>query len=188
METKTLHIKNMVCNRCIKVIQEEFEKNGIQISDIQLGKIELTCQLTDNQLMIVKQIIKENGFELLDEKKNQIVNLIKTTIINRVHYDKDSLDINFSEYLSSKIGYEYSYLSKQFSLFEGTTIEKYIIKQKIEFAKELIEYGKLSLKEVSFKLGYSSVQYFSNQFKKVVGVSPSEYKKSNLSRVGLDQV
>lgn len=173
-----LHIKNMVCNRCIKVVQEEILKLGFQIKDIELGKVELNKVPNEAEIQTIRQVLSENGFELIDDKKSKTIAEIKTIIIEHVHYDKEKAKyINFSDFLADEIGYDYSYLSTLFSSVEGKTIEKYIINQKIEKVKELLVYNELSLKEISFQLGYSSVQHLSNQFKKITGLSPSHFKK-----------
>jgi len=185
-----LHVKNMVCNRCIKVIKDEFEAIGLNIEHIELGLVKLSNDIDDETQLKVKSLLEENGFELIDDKKSQIIDKIKTLIIKYIHYDNTGDDvINSSDYLAKEIGYDYSYLSKLFSSVVGITIEKYIINQKLERVKELLIYDELSLKEIAFQLGYSSVQYLSNQFKKNTGLTPSQFKelKGN-QRKPLDEV
>ncbi len=185
-----LHVKNMVCNRCIKVIKDEFEEIGLTIDHIELGVVNLSEDLDDSALLKVKSLLNENGFELIDDKKSQIIDKIKTLIIQNIHYGKDIPDANnCSVFLASELGYDYSYLSKLFSSVVGLTIEKYIINQKLEKVKELLIYDELSLKEIAYQLGYSSVQYLSNQFKKNTGLTPSQFKnlKEN-QRKPLDEV
>ena len=134
--------------------------------------------------------MQENGFELVDNRKSRIIDQIKTTIIELVHHHKEKPDhINISDFLAKEMGYDYSYLSNLFSSVEGTTIEKYHIHQKIEKVKELLVYDELTLNEISFNLGYSSVQHLSNQFKKITGLSPSHFKKLKaFKRKPLDEV
>ncbi len=190
METKTLHIKNMVCNRCIKVVGEELEKLGIKVNLIELGNVELKKPLDKEETVKVKEVLYENGFELIDDKKSLIIEKIKTLVIELIHYQKEKAQrINYSDFISSEIGYDYSYLSNLFSSVEGTTIEKYIINQKIEKVKELLVYDELNLNEIAFQLGYSSVQHLSSQFKKVTGLSPTHFKsiKEN-KRKPLDRI
>ncbi len=190
METKTLHIKNMVCNRCIKVVGEELEKLGIKVNLIELGNVELKKPLDKEETVKVKKVLSENGFELIDDKKSLIIEKIKTLVIELIHYQKEKAQrINYSDFISSEIGYDYSYLSNLFSSVEGTTIEKYIINQKIEKVKELLVYDELNLNEIAFQLGYSSVQHLSSQFKKVTGLSPTHFKsiKEN-KRKPLDRI
>ena len=190
MESTTLHIKNMVCNRCIKVVGEEFTKLGFKISLIELGKLEIQNQITDSDLKKIKTVLRENGFDLIDDRKSRIIDQIKTAIIALIHHDIKKPDyINISDFLAEEIGYDYSYLSKLFSSVEGTTIEKYIIHQKIEKVKELLVYDELTLNEIAYHLGYSSVQHLSSQFKKVIGLSPSHFKKiKEFKRKPLDEV
>ena len=178
MVEATLHIKNMVCNRCIKVVDEEISKLGFKIKSIELGKVVLSRKPNETEKEKIEISLYNNGFELIDDKKSKTIAEIKTIIIEHVHYNKEKSEhINFSDFLAKRIGNDYSYLSTLFSSVEGTTIEKYIINQKIEKVKELLVYDELSLNEISFQLGYSSVQHLSNQFKKITGLSPSHFKK-----------
>ena len=190
MKYTTLHIKNMVCNRCIKVINDEFKKLNLKIVTIELGKVELTSPPNESMLSKIKNVLNENGFELIDDKKSKIIDHIKTLVIEITHYGKIVPEsINISEFISKEIGYDYSYLSNLFSSVEGITIEKYTINQKIEKVKELLVYDELSLKEISYQLGYSSVQHLSNQFKKITGMTPSYFKKlKETRRRPLDEV
>lgn len=173
-----LHIKNMVCPRCIKVVREELEKLNITVNQIELGKVSTPSILSEEQIKTVKVVLEENGFELIDDKKSKLIESIKTLIIEKIHHSNVAFEsINSSDYISDKLGYDYSYLSNLFSSVEGITIEKYIINQKIEKVKELLVYDELTLNEISYQLGYSSVQHLSNQFKKVIGLTPSHFKK-----------
>jgi AraC-like DNA-binding protein len=180
----------MVCHRCIKVVNEEFANLGLQIKSIELGSVDLEKPADNFQLEKIKKVLLDNGFELIDDKKSRIIEQIKTTIIQLIHYQKEKAAyINISDFISNELGYDYSYLSNLFSSVEGTTIEKYIINHKIEKVKELLVYNELSLSEISYQLGYSSVQHLSNQFKKITGLSPSHFKKlKNLKRKPLDNV
>ncbi len=190
MSSTILHIKNMVCPRCIKVVRDEFEKLGLNIEHIELGKVIISNNLQDNIIIKIREVLIENGFELIDDKKSKIIDSIKTLIIEEIHYSENPFNsINSSEYIANKIDYDYSYLSNLFSSNVGITIEKYIINQKIEKVKELLVYDELTLSEISYKLGYSSVQHLSSQFKKVIGLSPSQFRnlKEN-KRQPLDKV
>ncbi len=183
MAATTLHIKNMVCNRCIRVVTEELTKLGLQIKTVELGEAVVTDEPGDEKLEQIGNVLSKNGFELIDDRKGQMIDHIKTVIIELIHYQKEKGEhVNFSDYLSKKIGYDYSYLSNLFSSVEGTTIEKYIIHQKIEKAKELLVYDELTLSEISWQLGYSSVQHLSRQFKKITGLTPSHFKKVKENR------
>ena len=190
MDTTTLHIKNMVCKRCIKVVSDEFEKLGLQIEEIELGRVKIASQLSEKKLEEARKVLDENDFELINDKKSQLIDQIKTLIIERIHHSEKPLEpINSSDYIANKIGLDYSYLSHLFSSVEGITIEKYTILQKTEKVKELLVYDELSLKEISYQLGYSSIQHLSQQFKKVTGLSPSHFKKGKeKKRKPLDQV
>lgn len=173
----------MVCDRCIKVVKDEFKTLNIEIDSIELGTVYLKEFIDDAQLSTIKKVLDDNGFELIGDKRSQIIDQIKTLIIEITHYEKRVPEaLNISEYISKEVGYDYSYLSNLFSSVEGITIEKYTIKQKIEKAKELLVYDELSLKEISYQLDYSSVQHLSNQFKKITGMTPSYFKKLKETR------
>ncbi len=180
MDDNTIHIyiKNMVCNRCIKVVKEEFEKLGLQIKNIQLGDVEVVNDQTKLDMQKIDSVLVENGFELLDNRNSRIIEKIKVSIINMIKTvdEGKDLNINFSKYLSDEIGLNYHYLSTLFSSLEGITIEQYIIHLKIEKVKELLVYDELTLSEIAYRLGYSSVQHLSNQFKKITGLTPSYFK------------
>ncbi|MCF6241365.1 MAG: AraC family transcriptional regulator [Bacteroidales bacterium] len=183
VDTTKIYIKNMVCPRCIKVVSEEFGKLGFNIRSIKLGEVELENKLNDKDYENISEVLLENGFELIDDKRSRIIDKIKTSIIELVHYHKDKPEhINISDYLVENIGYDYSYLSRIFSEVESITIEKYFIYQKIERVKELLIYDELTLSEIAWDLGYSSVQHLSNQFKKITGLSPSHFKKLKENR------
>ena len=180
---KTLFIKNMVCNRCIRVVKEELTNLGLIVKNIELGRVEITGQPESVSNDKIRDVLKENGFELIDDKKSRLIGQIKTIVIEFIHHNKEKAEhINFSDFLSKEVGYDYSYLSNLFSSVEGTTIEKYIINQKIEKVKELLVYDELSLNEIAYEIGYSSVQHLSNQFKKITGLSPTHFKKIKETR------
>jgi AraC-like DNA-binding protein len=189
-----ISVKNMVCGRCVKVVREELENLGLKIIDINLGSVTLDKKPSASQLIKVASTLSENGFELLDEKGAKTIEQIKNIIIDVIHYNKGNKkeSENFSSYISKKLNLDYNYLSGLFSSIEGITIEKYIILQKIEKVKELLVYDELSLGEIAFNLGYSSVQHLSNQFKSVTGITPSQFKqnhsKSSAGRKPLDKI
>ena len=190
-ETKSIYIKNMVCNRCIKVVKEEFEKLGLQIKNIQLGEVEVANDPSSIDMEKIHDALVNNGFELLDNKNSKIIEKVKVSIINlinTINTGKD-ININFSEYLANETSLNYHYLSTLFSSLEGITIEKYIIQLKIEKVKELLVYGELTLSEIAYRLGYSSVQHLSNQFKKITGLTPSYFKSlKSKNRKPLDSI
>jgi len=190
-ETQSIYIKNMVCNRCIKVVSEEFEKLGLIIKNIQLGEVEILKDESKLDMIKIENVLKINGFELLDNKSSKIIEKVKILIIDMIRKvdSGEDIEINFSEYLAKETGLNYNYLSSLFSSLEGITIEKYIIHQKIEKVKELIVYGELTLSEIAFRLGYSSVQHLSNQFKKITGLTPSYFKSlKSKNRKSLDDI
>lgn len=184
-----LYIKNMVCNRCIAAVEHELEKLGIDSCNVSLGEIELKQELSKDKIEELGKNLQSLGFELLDNNKRQLIEKIKNIIIKQVHYNDDENRKNFSDILSNTLHKDYSYLSGLFSEVEGITIEKYIINQKIEKVKELIIYDQLSLSEIAFQLGYSSVAHLSTQFKKTTGLTPSHFKKvGNSKRNPLDKI
>ena len=179
----------MVCNRCILVVKQELEKLQIESNKVTLGEIETTIDLPKEKIQQLAINLNALGFELLDNAKQQIIEKIKNIIIQQVHYTPDESHHNFSEILSNTLLKDYSYLSRLFSEVEGITIEKYAINQKIEKVKELIIYDELSLSEIAYKLGYSSVAHLSNQFKKVTGLTVTYFKKIGQNkRKPLDEV
>lgn len=177
-----LHIKNMVCNRCKILIKDELTKFGLHPTSIELGEVEIKEELNSNEKDELNNVLQSFGFDLIDNKKSLLIEKIKNTIVDLVHYSDDHLKTNFSQYISNKLHHDYSYLSNLFSEVEGTTIEKYFIAQKIEKVKELLKYDELSLSEIADRLGYSSVAYLSNQFKKQTGLTPSFYKTLKQNR------
>lgn len=190
MGTLKLHIKNMVCARCNKVVAEELEKLGYQVLQVSLGEAEISKADNVFDIAKIKEVLIANGFELLDDRKTQLIEQIKLAIIDLVHRQGEAdLHINTSDYLAEKLGMDYSYLSSLFSAHEGITIEKYLILQRVERVKELLVYNELSLKEIAYQLGYSSVAHLSNQFKKVTGLTPSYFKEiKDNKRKTIDQV
>lgn len=185
-----LFIRNMVCNRCIMVVRDELNKMELQPSQVTLGEAEIEGDLDANRKEMLKQRLASLGFELLDDKKAMLVEKIKNAIIEIIHHGED-LDnrLKFSRQIQQKVGVDYHQLSTLFSETEGTTIEKYIILQRIEKVKELLVYNELNLSEIAFKTGYSSVQHLSTQFKKVTGLTPSHFKEiKDNKRKPLDQV
>jgi AraC family transcriptional regulator len=185
-----LYIKNMVCDRCILVVRQELDKLQLGYKNIQLGEVELSEQPVAEQIMDLKSRLQLLGFELLDDKKSTLVEKIKSSIIQLIHgTDAEELTKKLSVLLSEKLYLDYHYISGLFSSVEGMTIEKYVILQRIEKAKELLMYAELTVSEIADKLGYSSVQHLSQQFKKTTGLTPSHFKslKKNM-RIPLDKV
>lgn len=187
---QTIYIKNMVCDRCILVVRQLLDRLGIGYKNVQLGHVELNVELEKDQLKNLNEILLNSGFEILDDKRTRIVEKIKNVIVSLVQgYNEDDLNIKVSSTLAEKLGMDYHYLTTLFSSVEGITIEKYVILQRIEKVKELLIYDELSLGEISFKLGYSSVQHLSNQFKKITGLTPSQFKQlKDRKRTPLDKI
>lgn len=184
-----LYIKNMVCNRCKMVVKSELEKLGINPLSVELGEVSIDKELKTSEKEQLNSVLKNLGFELIDDKKSRYIEKIKSLIIKLIHEQNNDLKITLSDYLSQNVYHDYYYLSNLFSEIEGTTIEKYFIAQKIERVKELLAYKELSLAEIAFQLNYSSVAHLSNQFKKVTGLSPSHFKNIRLGeRKPLDEV
>lgn len=174
----------MVSLRCKLLVKQELEKLGLHHISIELGMIEIKEDITEEQKQELKLSLATSGLELLDDKKSILVDKIKSVIIEMIHYAEEIPQGSYSDYISEKLGYNYIYLSNLFSEVKGITIQHFIIKHKIEKAKELILYDELNLTEISYRLHYSSVAHLSNQFKKVTGHSPSFYKKLGEKRKG----
>lgn len=186
---RVLFIKNMVCNRCVFMVQNEIEKLGLSIQSIKLGEVELKQEPSVSEKEALNKALVALGFYLIDDKKSQLITKIKSTIVELVHHRDNELKMNLSDFLSAELGHDYNYLSNLFSEVEGKTIEKYFIAQKVEKIKELLVYDELSLSEIAHQLNYSSVAYLSNQFKKVTGLTPSHFKKIRENkRKPLDEV
>jgi AraC-like DNA-binding protein len=186
----TLTIKNMVCNRCIKVVKEELEKLDIDVRSIILGEAIVSGEEKDLPITKIKNVLTENGFELIEDKKAKTIEQIKIIVIEHIYNDSEKdKDKNISKVLVEKTGYDYNYLSSLFSSIENITIEHFFILQKIERAKELLKYGELTLSEIAYQLSYSSVQHLSNQFKKVTGLTASQFKELTYKeRKPIDQI
>lgn len=177
-----LYIKYMVSLRCKMLVKEELKKLGLHYVVVDLGVVEILEDITQQQRSQLKENLLRSGLELMDDKKSILIEKIKTLIIEMVHYSEDVPKINYSEYISEKLNYDYTYLSNIFSEVKGITIQQFIIINKIERVKELLLYDELNLTEISYRLNYSSVAHLSNQFKKVTGLTPSFFKKLKQKR------
>lgn len=187
---KKLLIKNMVCDRCITVVRQQIEALGHQISQVELGQVELARPLNASSLKDVESALLGHGFELLKGTDAIAVEKVKKLILDHLyrHVQKPN-SMNFSDYLAQETTMNYFALSKLFSSTEGITIEKYLILQKIERVKELLVYNQKSLSEIAFELEYSSVAHLSRQFKNVTGLTPSSFKKLGIEgRKSLDKI
>ena len=187
----SLSVKNMVCNRCIYMVDRLFREAGLEPLSVRLGEVELAGPPTEQELAALQPKLQEFGFELLNDQKSRIIEKIKTVIIEYIQdapAARQPIPV-FSEFLSATLHRDYSYLSKLFSEVEGITIEKFLIRQKIEKVKEWLVYDELSLGEIADRLGYSGVAHLSNQFKKTTGFTPTEFRKQkDHHRRPLDQV
>ncbi len=184
-----LYIKNMVCIRCKMVVKAELEKLGIGYILIELGQVEISQELSSEQMSQLDVALRRSGLELIDDKKGVLIEKIKCIIIETVHYSEEKIKVNLSDYISDKLNYDYTYLASLFSEVTGITIEKFYIGHKIEKAKELLVYNELNLTEIAYNLGYSSVAHLSNQFKKFTGLTPSHFKKlKNKRRLMLENL
>ena len=185
-----IHIKNMVCDRCIMAVRGELDRLGLEYRNVQLGLVELANAPDKQLIMLLREGLEAKGFEWLDDKRSQVVEKIKNTIIELVHRtDGSDFNLKLSAHLEITIGLDYHYLSTLFSSVEGISIERYSILQRIERVKELIMYNEKNLSEIAFELGYSSVQHLSQQFKKVTGLTPSAFKAlDNKRRRPLDRI
>ena len=177
-----LYIKYMVSIRCKMVVKAELEKLGLNHLVVDFGEVEIADSISADKREQLKIALLKSGLELMDDKKAILIEKIKTVIIEMVHYDDDKPKTNFSDYLTEKLSYDYTYLANLFSEVTGVTIEYFIIAHKIERVKELLIYDELNLTEISYKLNYSSVAHLSTQFKKVTGLTPSFYKQLKKKR------
>lgn len=158
------------------LVKQELINNGLHPLKVELGEVEISKTLTQAQKDKLNADLNRFGFELIDDKKSQLIEKIKNVIVEQVHYSDEHLKTSFSKFLSRQLHHDYTYLSNLFSEVQGTTIEQYFIAQKIEKVKELLVYGELSLSEIAVKLNYSSVSHLSKQFKKITGLTPSHFK------------
>ncbi|GAO43977.1 helix-turn-helix domain-containing protein [Flavihumibacter petaseus] len=184
-----LYIKNMVCDRCIMTVEKELEAQQLPWKMVRLGEVELVKTPSETELKRLNQRLSGLGFELLDDKRSQVVEKIKNAIVSLVHRGEDDHNLKMSAYLEQKLEMDYHSLTTLFTAVEGVTIEKYLILQRIERVKELLWYDELSLSEIADQTGYSSVQHLSQQFKKVTGTTPSAFRASREnSRRPLDKL
>ena len=178
----------MVSLRCKMMVKQELEKLDIKYMALELGMVELLKTITENQKAQLKANLLKSGLELMDDKKSILIEKIKNVITEMIHYSDELPKVNYSDYISEKLGYDYTYLANTFSEVKGITIQQYIINNKIEKVKELLLYDELNLSEISFKLHYSSAAHLSNQFKKITGLTPSYYKKLRKKRGNLENM
>lgn len=172
----------MVCPRCISSVKDIFEKLKILVSTVEMGEVILPEKLNGHQIQAVESELKQVGFELIDTRVNKIVEDIKKLCLDYLNLGMDNENLKLSSFITKHLAYDYSYLSDLFSSIEGKTIEQYFIRQRIEKVKELLVYDQLSLTEISYQTGFSSVHHLSAQFKKVTGLTPSHFKKIGVEK------
>jgi len=175
--SNTVYIKNMICPRCITAVSGILGELDIPYTSIKLGEVDLVSTLNSTNKTGLSKQLQDSGFSMINDRKSQIIEQMKTLVVNKIHHSSNELDIKWADYISKKLHLDYKYLGSLFSSVESITFEQYIINQKIERIKELIVYDELNLSEIAFKLNYSSVAYLSNQFKKVTGMTPTQFKK-----------
>lgn len=167
----------MVCPRCITSVEQILKKNNLQANYVRLGEVELTKEPGKTELQQFAEDLKQTGFELLDDQKMQLIEQVKNLLIQKVQSGTVEEHFSVSKYISENIYKDYSSVSRLFSEVEGITIEQFFILQKIEKTKEWLVYNEQSLSQIAFNLGYSSTQHLSSQFKKITGMTPSQFKE-----------
>jgi len=188
-DQNTLHVKNMVCPRCIDTVKEIFEDLRIKTSSVKLGEVSVLTALSNDKHTQLSEALVKRGFELLEDSKSKYITQIKAILINQIHHKNEALKVNFSDLLSDKLNHDYSYLSRLFSTVEGITIERYILMQKIERVKELIFYNEFTLSEIAYQMNYSSTAHLSTQFKKETGMTPTQFKNQRtILRKSIDAI
>ncbi len=185
----TIYIKNMVCNRCVMVVERLLRELDIEQVSVTLGEAVLASGLDEHKLVELKKALQAVGFELIDDRRSRLIEQVKNAIVELVHHSDNNLKTNLSDYVAERTHHDYGYISNLFSEIENTTIEKYFIAQKIERVKELLVYDEMNLNEIADQIGYSSAAHLSAQFKKVTGLTPSHFKQiKDKKRKPLDEV
>ena len=179
-----LYIKNMVSNRCKMIVKSELEEFGLHYIIVDLGEVEIMENISEEQRNLLNLSLEKSGLGLLDDRKRVLIEKIKNIIVDLVYFSEQQPKINLSDYLSGKLNYDYTYLANLFSDSQNETIEHFFLNHKIERVKELLVYDEISLTEIAFKLHYSSVAHLSNQFKKITGLTPSNYKDMRIKNPG----
>ncbi len=178
----------MVSLRCKLKVKDELASLGIEARSIDLGVVDLLSDISRDQRKQLQDSLRLSGLELLDDNKSILIERIKNVIVEMIHYSDEMPTQNFSEYISEKLNYDYTYLSNTFSEVKGITIQQFITLNKIERVKELLLYDELNLTEIAYKLHYSSVAHLSNQFKKITGLTPSYFKKMKARNSNLESL
>ena len=179
----------MVSARCKMAVKEELKKLGLHFVLVDLGEVETMEEPTLLQLEQFRIGLHSSGLELMDDKKGVLIEKIKNVIIEMIHHSDEVIKTNFSDYLSEKLKYDYTYLSNLFTEVQGTTIAQFITAHKIERIKELMMYDELNITEIAWRMNYSSVAHLSNQFKKITGLSPSQFKQlKDRKRMNIEEI
>jgi AraC family transcriptional regulator len=185
-----IHIKNMVCDRCKMIVRQQLENLGFAVREIALGSAEIIPDPDEDQMQLIAAALKVPGFELINKETDKTVEAIKNVVIELVHHsDLSEMNTPYSDLIANRLGKDYAHLSRLFSNSQDTTIERFIIQQKTEKIKELLEYGELNLNEIAYQMGYSSSAHLSTQFKSITGSTPSQFKASGRAgRKSIDKV
>jgi AraC family transcriptional regulator len=180
----------MVCDRCQMIVRQQIENLGFTVEKVALGQAEITPDPNEEQMQLISAALKVPGFELINKETDRTVEAIKNAVIELVHHsDLSELNISYSNLIAKHVGKDYAHLSRLFSNAQDTTIERFIIEQKVEKIKELIEYGELNLNEIAYQMGYSSSAHLSTQFKSVTGITPSQFKTTEKAgRKAIDKI
>ncbi|HEX6334125.1 MAG TPA: helix-turn-helix domain-containing protein [Flavisolibacter sp.] len=185
----TVSVKNMVCNRCVAAVRQVFEQAGILPAEVTIGEVRVEQPIPAAVMQEIEAALAHQGFEVLDDSRSRLIEKIKTLLIGKVQSGEIEEHFSITTYLTKNLHRDYPKLSRLFSEVEGITIEQFFILQKIEKVKEWLVYDELTLSEISWKLGYSSVAHLSSQFKKVTGMTPTDFRKMGPShRRPLDRI
>jgi AraC-like DNA-binding protein len=172
-----LYIKNMVCNRCKATVESQLDKLGILYFSVEIGEVSIGKKLSPEQHNKLGTELKRSGFELIDDNKNELIENLKKAIVDLEKHSDEDLNTSYSDYISMRANDSFISLNTLFSEIEGMTIEKYIIRQKIELVKELLEQNKFNMTEIAVKMHYSSIAQLSSQFKSITGLTPLHFKQ-----------
>ena len=175
-----VYIKNMICIRCKMFVEHILQKLDIPFHNVLIGEVNLNQPLSSEQFQAFHAAILPLGLEIIEDRKQILAEKIKTIIVELIHSSNQTLTTRFSTYLSKKLNYDYTYLANTFSEIENRTIESYIISEKIERVKTLLACNQMTLTEIAYQLNYSSVAHLSFQFKKVTGLTPSQFKNKKV--------
>ena len=189
MNDVKIYVKNMVCRRCVMMVENVFVQNGVNPVAVELGVVTLAAPVADGTLAAIRASLEEFGFEVLDDKRMKIIEQIRVGVIEYVRNSDVQERMNLSEYLCDKCKRDYSALSKLFTEIKGLSIEKYYIAQRVEYVKEMLIYDELTVSEIADKLHYSSVAHLSAQFRNFTGISPTKFKQMKNQRIRpLDEI